>query len=83
MKKNLFFRAVLLFAVAALLLPCLAACRGDGNKAETTTPSQTTATAEPTEKLSDFFGSDAKNYVVIYPTSGKSVCRFAAAPTTP
>ncbi len=82
MKKNLFFHVVLLFAVAALLLPCLAACRGDGNKTETTTPSQTTATAEPSEKLSDFFGSDAKNYVVIYPTSGKSTVIEAAKTLT-
>ena len=73
---------MLLFVVTALLHPCLAACRGDGNKAETTTPSQTTATAEPTEKLSDFFGSDAKNYVVIYPTSGKSTVIEAAKTLT-
>ncbi len=85
LKKNLFFRALLWLAAVAMLLPCLAACSGDGNGSDPTTPTQTkagSATAEPTGKLSDFFGANAKEYVVIYPTSAKSTVIEAAKALT-
>ncbi len=72
MKKRYLFRIFLGFLTLAMLLPLVASCKQDvENGTESDTKAESKNESQTVEEIRDFFGANAKDFVVIYSTSAK------------